>query len=109
MPAPPRIRRDDASLTPLRVAQAEFTRDASSALRADAAARIDRDPHLVVDLAAVAYIDMVGVGTLFHLYRIATARGGSLRVLNVGPRAFHRLRISGLPQFAAVEPSSDSR
>ncbi|MDI2132455.1 STAS domain-containing protein [Yinghuangia seranimata] len=95
--------------TPLHVAGPELTRDASRALRAAAVSRVESgSPGLVVDLDGVEYIDMEGVAALFHLLRIADARGGSLRVVNAGRRALVRLRIAGLPRFATVEAAPDS-
>jgi anti-anti-sigma factor len=108
-PFPPGRRSGVTSTAPLRVTGYQLTRDASCLLRAAAATRIESgQSQLVVDLRGVVYVDMEGVGTLFHLWRSTTAHGGSLRVVNVGTRALTRLRIAGLPRFTAVEAATEA-
>ena len=52
--------------------------------------------HLVIDLARVPYVDSCGLGTMVQAYVSARRIGGSVRLMNVGPRVRQLLTVTRL-------------
>lgn len=63
--------------------------------------------HLVLDLARVPYMDSCALGTMVQAYVSAHRAGGSVKLLNVGPRVRHLLTITRLLNiFGVYQPES---
>ena len=61
--------------------------------------------HFAISLAAVPYIDSVGLGAIVRAYTSARRRGGDLRLIDVEGRNRHLLEITKLLTVLNGEPS----
>lgn len=52
--------------------------------------------RIVVNLEHVHYVDSAGLGTLIELHRKAKAKGGHMKLTNLGPKLKQALEISRL-------------
>jgi anti-anti-sigma factor len=66
------------------------------------------DRHVVLDLAAVTYIDSATVGCLMDLYRQATAAGGALKLAGVQKRVETMLTMTGAQNFLEIHADEAS-
>ena len=64
--------------------------------------------NLVLDLAAVTYIDSATIGCLMDLYRQANAVGGALKLAGVQKRVETMLTMTGAQNFIEVHPDEPS-
>ena len=62
------------------------------------------DKKVVVDLAAVNYIDSASIGCLMDLYRQASAASGSLKLCGVQKRVETMLTMTGAQNFLEMYP-----
>ena len=59
---------------------------------------------VIIDLAAVAYLDSATIGCLMDLYRQASAAGGALKLAGVQKRVETMLTMTGAQNFIEVHP-----
>jgi anti-sigma B factor antagonist len=57
---------------------------------------VSRASRIVIDLAAVEFIDSIGVATLFHAQRHADANGHALILRQIPPRARQLFDLTGV-------------
>jgi len=57
---------------------------------------------LLIDLAAVTYVDSASIGCLMDLYRQATAAGGTLKLAGVQKRVETMLTMTGAQNFLQI-------
>jgi len=57
---------------------------------------------LVIDLAAVTYVDSASIGCLMDLYRQVTAAGGTLKLAGVQKRVETMLSMTGTQNFLEI-------
>jgi len=83
--------------------------DTDSPLRS-AVERLVRDGHvkLVLDLAAVTYIDSAGLGLLVAKFVSLRSRGGDLRLVHPSPRSMHLMTITNLATVFETYPTEDA-
>lgn len=60
------------------------------------------EKQIVIDLAAVGYVDSATIGCLMDLYRQATAAGGQLKLAGVQKRVETMLSMTGAHHFLEV-------
>ena len=60
------------------------------------------EKRIVLDLAAVTYVDSATIGCLMDLYRQATAAGGTLKLAGVQKRVETMLTMTGAHHFLEV-------
>ena len=60
------------------------------------------DRKLVVDLAAVTYIDSEGIGCLMSIYRLLASHRGSLKLSGLQPRVATMLTMTGIDKVVDV-------
>ena len=60
--------------------------------------------EILIDLAAVTYIDSATIGCLMDLYRQTTAAGGELRLAGVNKRVETMLTMTGAHNFLKMFP-----
>ena len=65
----------------------EFTTSVLSVLRAG-------QPWLILDLAAVPYLDSLGIGAIVHAYTSARRAGGTLKLVHVNGRNRQLLTVT---------------
>ena len=66
------------------------------------------DKKVLVDLAAVNYIDSASIGCLMDLYRQASAASGSLKLCGVQKRVETMLTMTGAQNFLEIHPDEAS-
>lgn len=59
--------------------------------------------NIVIDMAAVSFLDSRGMAVLVDLHTEALRRGGKLTLLAVPRRVFKALNIAGLDQVFQIE------
>ncbi len=70
----------------------------------------DLTTDLVVDLAAVTFMDSSALGALVHVNKALTAGGGTMRLANAGGAVLRVLELAGLLDVLRVDrPSHDDR
>lgn len=57
---------------------------------------------LVLDLAAVSYIDSATIGCIMDIYRLATDRGGALHILAPQARVETMLSMAGVHKIVPI-------
>jgi stage II sporulation protein AA (anti-sigma F factor antagonist) len=72
--------------------------------RIDQALAKYQPPTLALDFDAVTFMDSSAVGLVMGRYKLVSAYGGGLEVLNLSPVAYHMMRLSGLQSLAKLEP-----
>jgi anti-sigma B factor antagonist len=63
---------------------------------------------LVLDIAAVTYIDSAGLGLLVAKFVSLRSRGGDLRLVHPTPRSMHLMTITNLATVFETYPSVDA-
>jgi anti-anti-sigma factor len=64
--------------------------------------------RVLIDLAAVNYVDSASIGCLMDLYRQATAAGGALKLTGVQKRVETMLTMTGAQNFLEMHPNEAS-
>ncbi|WP_433075658.1 STAS domain-containing protein [Dactylosporangium sp. CA-052675] len=92
------------------VVRAEGELDVANApeLRDAIAAALDARPSLVVDLAAVTFMDSVSLGVLIGAYNRAREAGGGFAVVCADERVGRIFRITGLDQVFIIAATVDA-
>ncbi len=62
---------------------------------------------LVLDLAAVSYIDSATIGCIMDIYRLATDRGGALHILAPQARVETMLSMAGVHKIVPIFREED--
>jgi len=65
-------------------------------------------PRMVIDFAAVRYLDSSGVGALIRLLQKAKTLGGEIRVANLGGTPRKVLEMSNIINLLKVSPDVDT-
>jgi len=65
-------------------------------------------PTLVLDLAALSFMDSSGLSVLIEAWRLATSEGGSVTLAAPQPPVARILRTTGLDRRIKVYPDVDS-
>ncbi len=66
------------------------------------------ETRLLLDLAAVTYVDSATIGCLMDLYRQANAAGGALKLAGVQKRVETMLTMTGAQNFIEVHADESS-
>ncbi|GAB7192932.1 hypothetical protein NUM3379_36410 [Kineococcus sp. NUM-3379] len=66
---------------------------------------IPRNPHVVLDMAGVGFLDCGGIGALVALDRAATDAGGTLGLRGLDPRHVALLDVFGLTDRFGAGPA----
>ena len=65
-------------------------------------------PHVVLDLQSVDFIDSTGLGVLVGRLKLARTRGGSMRLVGTDDRVLKVFAITGLDKVFEIHPDVDS-
>lgn len=94
----------------LRVLESRLTYPVLADFATAAADQINAgEQRIIIDLAAVGYVDSATIGCLMDLYRQATTAGGVLKLSGVQKRVETMLTMTGAHHFLEVfadEPSA---
>ena len=61
--------------------------------------------RIVINLEQVNYVDSAGLGALIEMHRKTKAKGGVLKLCNLGPNLRHALEIARLLQVFETYPT----
>ena len=93
----------------LRVAEPRLTYPILSDFASTVASLIGSgEKKILVDLAAVGYVDSATIGCLMDLYRQASAAGGSFKLASVQKRVETMLTMTGAHNFLEVHADQAS-
>ncbi len=62
--------------------------------------------NLILDLAAIDFVDSSGLGALVQLVKKATTEGGTVQVVT-NPRVTQTVKLVRLEKFLSLQPSVD--
>ncbi|MBQ9552387.1 MAG: anti-sigma factor antagonist [Clostridia bacterium] len=62
---------------------------------------------LVLDFRGVTFMDSSGVGLVMGRYRNVSAYGGKLEVVNLPPRCYQIMKLSGLERIAGLRMAGE--
>ena len=66
------------------------------------------DARIVIDVAAVGYVDSAAIGCLMDLYRQTTSAGGMLKLAGVQRRVETMLTMTGAHHFLEVHADANT-
>jgi anti-anti-sigma factor len=61
-------------------------------------------PNIILDLAAIDFVDSSGLGALVQLVKKATGEGGTVQVVT-NPRVTQTVKLVRLEKFLSLQPS----
>ena len=88
---------EKAGVRIVRVKEAKLTYPNLSAFFAEVRQLVEGGTRkLVIDLAAVTYIDSASIGCLMDIYRLMQDRGGAVKLAGVQPRVETMISMTGV-------------
>ena len=88
---------EKADVRIVRVKEAKLTYPNLSAFFAEVRQLVEGGTRkLLIDLAAVTYIDSASIGCLMDIYRLMQDRGGAVKVAGVQPRVETMISMTGV-------------
>ena len=58
--------------------------------------------HLILDMAALQFMDSSGIGVILGRYRVLHSRGGTVSVMNMNPQIARIFQLSGMARIIPV-------
>jgi anti-sigma B factor antagonist len=99
------IRSDEAGATPVLVARGEIDVYTSPDFRRELQALVGGDAtRVIVDFAAVDFIDSSGLGVLVGALKRMNERGGEITIRGLTPSTRKVFDITGLTTLFSIEP-----
>ena len=90
-------------VTVVRVLEAKLTYPVLSSFFAEVRQRIEGGARLLVmDLAAVSYLDSASIGCLMDVHRLLQERGGTLRLSGLQPRVETMISMTGVHKIVPL-------
>ncbi|MCL2494720.1 MAG: anti-sigma factor antagonist [Oscillospiraceae bacterium] len=68
-----------------------------------------RPPILALDFGEVTFMDSSAVGLVMGRYKLLTAFGGGMEVVNLSPVAYRMMQLSGLQSLAKLRPKDEAK
>ena len=69
---------------------------------------VDQAPHILVDLAAVTYMDSSGIASLVEAYQQAKKNGVSFILVSVSPAVLRVIRMARLDKVFSIYDNVES-
>ena len=87
----------------------EIDHHAASLLRVsiDSAIAQHRPKTLILDFSGVTFMDSSGVGLVMGRYRSVSAYGGKVEAVNLPPRLYQIMKLSGLEKIAGLRMAGE--
>ncbi len=63
--------------------------------------------ELVLDFSEVTFMDSSGIGLVMGRYKLASANGKALRVINLSERDYKIMKMSGIEKLAKVSKKGE--
>jgi anti-anti-sigma factor len=94
---------EKGDVTIVRVQEAKLTYPVLAAFFAAVRERVEGGARrLVMDLAAVGYLDSASIGCLMDVHRLLQERGGTLRLAGLQPRVETMISMTGVHKIVAL-------
>jgi len=90
-------------VTVVRVKEAKLTYPVLSAFFAEVKQKVEGGSRLMImDLAAVSYLDSASIGCLMDVHRLLQERGGTLRLAGLQPRVETMISMTGVHKIVPL-------
>lgn len=90
-------------VTVVRVREAKLTYPVLSAFFSEVRQRVEGGANrLIMDLAAVSYLDSASIGCLMDVHRLLQERGGTLRLCSLQPRVETMISMTGVHKIVPL-------
>ena len=92
-----------ADVTIVRVKEAKLTYPVLSAFFAEIRQKVEAGSRkVVIDLAAVSYLDSASIGCLMDIHRLLQQKGGALRLSGLQPRVETMISMTGVHKIVPL-------
>ena len=68
-----------------------------------------RPPQLTLDFDAVTFMDSSAVGLVMGRFKLLSAFGGEMEVVNLSPTAYRMMRMSNLQSLAKIREKAEEK
>ena len=95
---------EKGDVTVVRVQEAKLTYPVLSSFFSEVSRRIEGGARLVlIDLAAVGYLDSASIGCLMDVHRLLQNKGGALRLCGLQPRVETMISMTGVHKIVPLD------
>jgi anti-anti-sigma factor len=92
-----------SDVTIVRVKEAKLTYPVLASFFADVRQRVEAGARkVVIDLAAVTYLDSASIGCLMDVHRLVQEKGGALRLSGLQPRVETMISMTGVHKIVPL-------
>jgi anti-anti-sigma factor len=96
-------------VTVVRVQEAKLTYPLLSAFFSEVRQRVEGGPRQVlIDLAAVGYLDSASIGCLMDIHRLLQEKGGALRLCGLQPRVETMISMTGVHKIVPLHRDEEA-
>jgi len=97
-----------ADVTIVRVKEAKLTYPVLSAFFAEIRQKVEAGSRkVVIDLAAVSYLDSASIGCLMDVHRLLQEKGGALRLAGLQPRVETMISMTGVHKIVPLHRAEE--
>jgi anti-anti-sigma factor len=94
---------EKGDVTVVRVQEAKLTYPVLSTFFSEVRQRVEAGARrLLIDLAAVSYLDSASIGCLMDVHRLLQERGGALRLCGLQPRVETMISMTGVHKIVPL-------
>ena len=94
---------EKGDVTIVRVQEAKLTYPVLAAFFSEVRQRVEGGARrMLMDLAAVSYLDSASIGCLMDVHRLLQERGGTLRLAGLQPRVETMISMTGVHKIVAL-------
>jgi anti-anti-sigma factor len=94
---------EKGDVTVVRVLEAKLTYPALSSFFSEVRQRVEGGARLVIiDLAAVSYLDSASIGCIMDVHRLVQEKGGALRLSGLQPRVETMISMTGVHKIVPL-------
>jgi anti-anti-sigma factor len=95
-------------VTIVRVQEAKLTYPILASFFAEVRRKVEGGAHkVVIDLAAVSYLDSASIGCLMDVHRLLQEKGGALRLSGLQPRVETMISMTGVHKIVPLHRAEE--
>jgi anti-anti-sigma factor len=99
---------EKADVTVVRVKEAKLTYPVLSSFFSEVRQRVEGGARkVIIDLAAVSYLDSASIGCLMDVHRLLQEKGGALRLSGLQPRVETMISMTGVHKIVPLHRDED--
>jgi len=99
---------DKDGVTVVRVQEAKLTYPVLASFFSEIRQHVEGGArHVVIDLAAVGYLDSASIGCLMDVHRLLQEKGGALRLSGLQPRVETMISMTGVHKIVPLHRDED--